>query len=78
MDAAPSPVSGQPSPAAGGTPTPRASSARVLAVMVVDDEAPALEAVLAGLASQDHPRTDVMVVDVRRAGDGAFVVVRRI
>ncbi len=41
----------------------------MLALVVVDDKAPALEAVLAGLAVQDHPRTDVLVVDVRRRGD---------
>ena len=39
--------------------------------MVVADEAPALEATLTGLASQDHPRTDMLVVDVRRDGDGS-------
>ena len=57
--------------ATGGRPAPRASSAPVLVVLVVDDEAPALEAVLAGLAAQDHARTDLLVVDVRRDGDGA-------
>ena len=57
------------SPPASGLPGPRASSAPVLAVVVVDDDAPALEAVLTGLASQDHARTDVLVVDVRAVED---------
>ncbi|SVB80632.1 uncharacterized protein METZ01_LOCUS233486, partial [marine metagenome] len=41
----------------------------VLALVVVDDEAPALEAVLAGLLAQDHSRIEVLVVDVRLIGD---------
>ena len=54
VDAAPPPVGGQPDTAGlGGSPAPRASSAPVLAMVVVDDEAPALEAVLAGLLAQD-------------------------
>ncbi len=70
VDAAPPPVGGQPDTAGlGGSPAPRASSAPVLAMVVVDDEAPALEAVLAGLLAQDHARIEVLVVDVRPMGD---------
>ena len=70
MDAAPPPVGGQPDTAGvGGSPAPRASSAPVLAMVVVYDEAPALEAVLAGLLAQDHARIEVLVVDVRPMGD---------
>ena len=78
MDAVPPAVSGPSSATTGGRDgigtggpsVPRASSAPVLAVLVVDDDAPTLEAVLAGLAAQDHARTDLLVVDVRRDGDG--------
>ena len=72
VDAAPPPVGGQPDTAdLGGSPAPRASSAPVLAMVVVDDEAPALEAVLTGLLAQDHARIEVLVVDVRPKGDRA-------
>ena len=77
MDAAPPPVGGQPDPVgAGGPAVPRASSAPVLAIVVVDDEAPALDVVLAGLVAQDHTRMEVLVVDVRRAGDRSALVDR--
>ena len=70
VDAAPPSVGSQPDPAGvGGSPAPRASSVPVLAMVVVDDEAPALEAVLAGLLAQDHARIEVLVVDVRPMGD---------
>ncbi len=76
VDAAPLPVGGQPDAVgAGGRPAPRASSALVLAIVVVDDEAPTLEPVLAGLLAQDHARIEVLVVDVRpmaaRVGNGS-------
>ena len=41
----------------------------MLALVVVDDDAPTLEAVLAGLLAQDHARIEVLVVDVRLIGD---------
>ena len=70
MDVALPSVGGQlDSAGAGSPPAPRPASAPVLAMVVVDDEAPALEAVLAGLLAQDHARIEVLVVDVRPRGD---------
>ncbi|HCV33148.1 MAG TPA: hypothetical protein DGF10_00655, partial [Acidimicrobiaceae bacterium] len=54
MDAAP------PDPRAVGAPV----EAPVLAIVVARGSAPELEAVLAGLASQDHRRLEVAVVEV--------------
>ncbi|MDG2426917.1 MAG: glycosyltransferase [Acidimicrobiales bacterium] len=48
--------------------TPRASSAPVLAIVVVKDDAPDLEVVLTSLVAQDHQRTEVLVIDIRRDG----------
>ncbi|MED6327602.1 MAG: glycosyltransferase [Actinomycetota bacterium] len=45
-------------------PAPRAADAPVLAVVVARGSAPELEAVLAGLAAQDHQRLEVAVVEV--------------
>ena len=48
--------------------TPRASSAPVLAIVVVKDDAQDLEVMLTSLAAQDHLRTEVLVIDVRQDG----------
>ncbi len=57
-------------PKSGGMlaePAPRPGTAPVLAVVVARGPGPALEAVLASLAAQDHARLEVLVVDVGSA-----------
>ncbi len=57
-------------PKSGGMlaePAPRPGTAPVLAVGVARGPGPALEAVLASLAAQDHARLEVLVVDVGSA-----------
>ena len=44
-------------------PAPRPSTPMVLAVLVAGDPGPSLDVVMAGLASQDHPRLETLVVD---------------
>jgi GT2 family glycosyltransferase len=44
-------------------PAPRPSTPTVLAVLVAGDPGPSLDVVMAGLASQDHPRLETLVVD---------------
>ena len=44
-------------------PAPRPPTATVLAVLVAGDPGPSLDVVMAGLASQDHPRLEALVVD---------------
>ena len=44
-------------------PAPRPPTPTVLAVLVAGDPGPSLDVVMAGLASQDHPRLEALVVD---------------
>jgi len=55
-------------------PAPRPGTAPVLAVVVARGPGPALEAVLASLAAQDHARLEVLVVDVGSAAGHDQVV----
>ena len=64
-------------PKSGGMlaePAPRPGTAPVLAVVVARGPGPALEAVLASLAAQDHARLEVLVVDVGSAAGHDQVV----
>ena len=44
-------------------PAPRPPTATVLAVLVAGHPGPSLDVVMAGLASQDHPRLEALLVD---------------
>ena len=64
-------------PKSGGMPVesaPRPGTASVLAVVVARGPGPALEAVLASLAAQDHARLEVLVVDAGPAAGHDQVV----
>lgn len=59
----------------GGSSTvesaPRPSRALVVGIVVARGAAPELEAVLSGLASQDHPRLEVVVVAIAEEGSSS-------
>ena len=53
---------------APAAPAPRPPTATVLAVLVASHSGPSLDVVMAGLAAQDQPSLEVLVVDVGVAG----------
>ena len=61
-------------------PAPRPPTATVLAVLVAGDPGPSLDVVMAGLASQDHPRLEALVVDagIPPAAAGEPTLVERV
>ncbi|MEO2156703.1 MAG: glycosyltransferase [Acidimicrobiales bacterium] len=61
-------------------PAPRPPTATVLAVLVAGHPEPSLDVVMAGLASQDHPRLEALVVDagIPPAAAGEPTLVERV
>ena len=61
-------------------PAPRPPTATVLAVLVAGHPGPSLDVVMAGLASQDHPRLEALVVDagIPPAAAGEPTLVERV